>query len=75
MPTPCTSPSWSTHSVLFLCFSHTYSSEEEAVHARTLRRSLMEYSFFDWAKVPRATERRLSAKPFDNPQVITTRFR
>jgi len=52
-----------------------YSCEEQAVNARMMRRAVMEHTFFDWSRVPRADERRLSDKQFDSPQTITTRFR
>ena len=62
---------------LFLCpiYSPPYATEEQAVKVRHLRRSVMEYSTFDWSKVPRAEQRRLSDKSFDKPQFVTTRFR
>ena len=56
-------------------YSPAFPSEEQAIKFRNMRRSLMEYTTFDWKKLPRAEERRLSEKPFDKPQVITTRFR
>ena len=55
--------------------SPPYATEDQAVNMRTLRRSVMEYSHFDWDKVPRATQRRLTEKPFEKPQIITTQFR
>ena len=55
--------------------SPPYATEEQAVKVRHLRRSVMEYTTFDWSKVPRAEQRRLSDKSFDKPQVVTTRFR
>ncbi len=35
----------------------------------------MEHSYFDWSKVPTAVNRRTSYKPFETPQLVTTRFR
>ena len=71
---------WYVHCSIILCcsllyYSPAFPSEEQAIKFRNMRRSLMEYTTFDWKKLPRAEERRLSEKPFDKPQVITTRFR
>lgn len=45
---------------------------------RADRRSLMQYSHFDWSKVPRAEEQRLKkydTTAEDNAQIVTVRFR
>ena len=55
--------------------SPLFASEDQAINSRHLRRSLMEHTYFDWSKVPRADERRLSGKSFHSPQMLTTRFR
>ncbi|PIK55413.1 hypothetical protein BSL78_07684 [Apostichopus japonicus] len=44
---------------------------------RADRRSLMQYSHFDWSKVPRVEEKRLQkyTNTEDNAQIVTVRFR
>ena len=55
--------------------SPPYADTEQAMNVRAMRRSVMQYSSFDWSNVPRAQERRTSAEKFRNPQIITTEFR
>ncbi|XP_072019752.1 leucine-rich repeat-containing protein 72-like [Amphiura filiformis] len=52
-------------------------SPEEAVAERALKRSVMQYSHFDWSKVPKAEEKRLNkdAVPSNKSQIVTVRFR
>lgn len=51
---------------------------QEAVAERTLKRSIMQYSHFDWSKVPKAEEKRLqneASGASDKSQIVTVRFR
>ncbi|XP_074660986.1 leucine-rich repeat-containing protein 72-like [Tubulanus polymorphus] len=52
-----------------------YEIEEEAVNDRLSKKSTMDYSKFDWSKVPNSEQRRISEKPFETPQIVTVRFR
>ena len=55
-----------------------YSSEcEEENVIRKQGRSAMQYSHFDWSKVPKAQERRLNKNcdVADKAQIVTVRFR
>ncbi|KAK2184507.1 hypothetical protein NP493_262g01055 [Ridgeia piscesae] len=48
---------------------------EDAVAARALEKTAKQYTHFDWSRVPRADERRLTKKPYEQPHFITTIFR
>ncbi|XP_070565614.1 leucine-rich repeat-containing protein 72-like [Ptychodera flava] len=50
---------------------------EDAVTARAMKRSIMQYSVFDWSQVPKFEERRQKGPtdPVPTPQVITVRFK
>ncbi|XP_060074068.1 leucine-rich repeat-containing protein 72-like [Ylistrum balloti] len=52
-----------------------FETEEDAIAARRMKKSLIVYTTFDWAKVPRIEERRQSDKPFDSPELITHVYR
>ena len=61
--------------VLLLLYSPPYATEDQAIKMRALRCSVMEYTSFNWSKVPSSLQRRTADKPFENPQIVTTRFR
>ncbi|XP_021342484.1 leucine-rich repeat-containing protein 72-like [Mizuhopecten yessoensis] len=52
-----------------------FETEEDAIAARRMKKSLIVYTTFDWAKVPRIEERRQSDKLFDSPELITHVYR
>ncbi|XP_013384676.1 leucine-rich repeat-containing protein 72 [Lingula anatina] len=55
--------------------SPNYTTPDDAVNARLLKKSVMQFSRFDWAKVPRGEQKRTSEEPFETPQVLTMHFR
>ncbi|KAJ8049712.1 Leucine-rich repeat-containing protein 72 [Holothuria leucospilota] len=65
----------------FKDFDTIHSSHDDGQHSelpgRADRRSLMQYSHFDWSKVPREEERRLQKyeTKSGNAQIVTVRFR
>ncbi|CAH1786897.1 unnamed protein product [Owenia fusiformis] len=58
----------------FLLDNPPYDTIDDAVASRTMKKAAYTYSSFDWSKVPRAEERRLSDKAFDQPQINTVQF-
>jgi len=62
-------------SILLWLFSAQFMTLEDAVAARALEKTAKQYTHFDWSRVPRADERRLTKKPYEQPHFITTIFR
>ncbi|XP_072182393.1 leucine-rich repeat-containing protein 72-like isoform X1 [Diadema setosum] len=58
-------------------FSPPREKSEEAVAERAVKRSIMEFSHFDWSKAPRAEERRMNKGLESNrkTEIVTVKFR
>ncbi|XP_078701634.1 leucine-rich repeat-containing protein 72-like isoform X2 [Branchiostoma floridae x Branchiostoma belcheri] len=52
-----------------------YENPNHAVALRSVSRAVMQYSMFDWSKVPKSEERRLAEGPPGLPQIMTIRFK
>ncbi|NXI52951.1 LRC72 protein, partial [Chloroceryle aenea] len=52
-----------------------FENPEDAILARAMTRSLMEFSSVDWSKVATCQERRLENKAEESPEKLTVRFR
>uniref|UniRef100_A0A8D0BTX5 Leucine-rich repeat-containing protein 72 n=1 Tax=Salvator merianae TaxID=96440 RepID=A0A8D0BTX5_SALMN len=52
-----------------------YENPEDAVFVRAMKRSLVEFSTVDWAKVPTCVERRLGINPEKRAERLTIKFR
>ena len=63
------------YSMLFAFFSPHYATEDDALNARRLKKSVTLYTTFDWSKVPRLEERRQAEHVFDSPEIITHVYR
>ena len=61
--------------MLFAFFSPHYATEDDALNARRLKKSVTLYTTFDWSKVPRLEERRQAEHVFDSPEIITHVYR
>ena len=59
----------------FLRDSPHYGSEDDALNARRLKKSVTLYTTFDWSKVPRVEERRQAENVFDSPEIVTHVYR
>ncbi|XP_066305345.1 leucine-rich repeat-containing protein 72-like [Branchiostoma lanceolatum] len=52
-----------------------YENPNHAVALRSVSRAVMQYSMFDWSKMPKAEERRLAEGSPELPQIMTIRFK
>uniref|UniRef100_A0A6J0SMP8 Leucine-rich repeat-containing protein 72 n=1 Tax=Pogona vitticeps TaxID=103695 RepID=A0A6J0SMP8_9SAUR len=52
-----------------------FEDPEDAVHVRAMNRSVMEYSTFDWGKMPTSEEKCLGSNPEKRPERLTVKFR
>ncbi|KAL3841897.1 hypothetical protein ACJMK2_019988 [Sinanodonta woodiana] len=59
----------------FLRDKMPYATEDDAVNARRLKKSVTLFTTFDWSKVPRIEERRQADQAFDSPEIITHVYR
>ncbi|XP_048584218.1 leucine-rich repeat-containing protein 72 isoform X2 [Nematostella vectensis] len=48
---------------------------ESAIEDRSLRRSIVQYSTFDWSSVQLSEDKRLGREPAEQPRILTVRFR
>lgn len=61
--------------LFFLFFCSETDPTEAAIEKRSLQRSIVQYSTFDWSTVPLSEEKRLAKGETKQPRILTVRFR
>jgi len=60
---------------VIIFFSNEKDVIDAAIEKRSLQRSIVQYSTFDWSTVPLSEEKRLSREEPKQPRILTVRFR